>query len=132
MYHGQNQDKLCRVLLQYRNTPSHKDRISPAQKLYGHPVQDSLPAHHHSFSPHWQCKTAEVKKQLADTLEDSTQYYNAHVHPLPDIHIGSSVAVQNPQTKLVPTGDTTSKHMVDAFWLKLALPASMSTTSFCP
>ena len=42
-------DKFCRALLQYRNTPSRKDGISPAQKLYGHPVQDILPAHHRSF-----------------------------------------------------------------------------------
>ena len=28
------------------------------------------------------------------------KFYNAHVWPLPDIHVGSSVAVQNPQTKL--------------------------------
>ena len=30
-----DQDKLCRALLQYRNTPSRKDGLSPAQKLYG-------------------------------------------------------------------------------------------------
>ena len=34
-------DKLCRALLQYRNTPSRKDGLSPAQKLFGHPVQDT-------------------------------------------------------------------------------------------
>ena len=37
--------KLSRALLQYRNTPTRKDGISPAQKLFGHPVQDTLPAH---------------------------------------------------------------------------------------
>ena len=93
-------DKLCRALLQYRNTPSRKDGVSPAQKLYGHPVQDSLPAHHRSFSPEWQLKTAEVEKKLAETLEKTTQFYDAHTRPLPDIHIGSSVAVQNSRTKL--------------------------------
>ena len=38
-------DKLTRALLQYCNTPSHKDGQSPAQKLFGHPIQDTLPAH---------------------------------------------------------------------------------------
>ena len=40
-----NWDKLSRALLQYRNTPCQKDGFSPAQKLFGHPVQDTLPAH---------------------------------------------------------------------------------------
>ena len=95
-----DEDKLCKALLQYRNAPFRKDGASPAQKLFGHPVQDSLPAHQRSFSPEWQRKTAETEKQLANTLEDSTKYYNTHSHPLPDIHIASNVAIQNPQTKL--------------------------------
>ena len=49
-------EHLCRALLQYRNTPSRKDSLSPAQKLYGHPVQDTLPAHRRSFAPEWQHK----------------------------------------------------------------------------
>ena len=39
-----DQYQLARSLLQYRNTPSRKDNVSPAQKLYGHPVQDTLPS----------------------------------------------------------------------------------------
>ena len=33
--HCLDEDKLTRALLQYRNTPSRKDGLSPAQKLYG-------------------------------------------------------------------------------------------------
>ena len=40
-----DEDVLTRALLQYRNTPSRKDGLAPAQKLYGTPVQDRLPAH---------------------------------------------------------------------------------------
>ena len=48
-------EKFCRALLQYRNTPSRKDGLSTAQKLlFGHPVQDILPAHHHAFLLEWQ------------------------------------------------------------------------------
>ena len=43
-----NENKLCRAILQYRNTPSCKDGLSPAQKLYGRPIQDTLPAHRRS------------------------------------------------------------------------------------
>jgi len=43
--------KLCRVLLQYQNTPLVKNALSPAQKVFGHPMQDTLPAHTSSFTP---------------------------------------------------------------------------------
>ena len=36
-------DRLTRALLQYRNTPSRKDSLSPADKLFGKPIQDTLP-----------------------------------------------------------------------------------------
>ena len=38
-------DKLCKALLQYCNTSLSCDGLPLAQKLYGHPVQDTLPAH---------------------------------------------------------------------------------------
>ena len=56
-----NEDKMCRGLLQYHNTPSHKDGLSPAQKLFGQPIQDMLPAHHRSFSLEWQKSTQEAE-----------------------------------------------------------------------
>ena len=37
--------RLCKALLQYRNTPSTKDGLSPAQKPFGHPVQVIISAH---------------------------------------------------------------------------------------
>ena len=52
-----NWEKLSRSLLQYRNTPCRKDGLSPAQKLFGHPVQDSrqpTAVHlHQSGRSHW-------------------------------------------------------------------------------
>ena len=39
-----NQDKFCQALLQYRNTPSCKDSLSPTQKLYGCPPSYQLTA----------------------------------------------------------------------------------------
>jgi len=41
-----DEETLCKSLFQHRNTPSRKDGLSPAQKLYGKPVQENLPAHH--------------------------------------------------------------------------------------
>ena len=92
-------DKLCRAILQYRNTPSRKDGLSPAQKLFGHPVQDTLPAHHRSFLPEWQRPISTAEQQRHDTLQSSATFYNSHAHTLPDINVGSHVAIQNSQTK---------------------------------
>ena len=93
-------DKLCRALLQYRNTPSTRGRLSPAQKLFGHPIQDTIPAHSSSFSPMTQVQhdRAEEKAHQADNR--AKQYYNRTAHPLPDIQVRSQVALQNPRTKL--------------------------------
>ena len=95
-----NEEKLCGALLQYRNTPSRKDGLSPAQKLFGHPIQDTLPAHRRSFAPEWQKSTEEAEQQARETREEAKVSYDAHTHSLPDIHIGSKVALQNQHTKL--------------------------------
>ena len=94
-----NWDMLCRSLLQYRNTPSRRDGLSPAQKLFGRPVQDHLPAHRRSFSPEWQKSFDEAENAAEETQQESQNYYNAHAHNLPDITIGSHVAIQHHDTK---------------------------------
>jgi len=66
--------KFCRALLQYRNTPSRKNGLSPAQKLFGHPVQDILPAHHRAFLPEWQRPVATAEQQRHDNLESSAAF----------------------------------------------------------
>jgi len=98
-----NEEKLCRALLQYRNTPSRKDGLSPAQKLYGHPIQDTIPAHRKSFELEWQQSKMEASAKSTAHMESSRRYYNAAAHSLPEIVVGTNVAVQNPQTKLWDT-----------------------------
>ena len=95
LYH----EKLCRALLQYRNTTCSKNGLSPAQKLFGYPVQNVLLAHHHSFLPEWQCPIMIAEQQRQNNLEPSAAYYNSHAHTLSDINVGSNVVIQNPQTK---------------------------------
>jgi len=95
-----NDDKLCRAILQYRNTPSQKDGLSPAQKLYGRTIQDMMPAHRHLFAPEWQHSAQEAEQQAAHTLKQSESFYNTHTHKLPHIQVDSTVALQNPLTKL--------------------------------
>ena len=55
--------KLCTSLLHYHNTLSRKGGLSPAQKLYGCPVQDMLPAHCSKFTPEWLWSIKEVQQQ---------------------------------------------------------------------
>jgi len=95
-----NVSVMCRALLQYRNTPSHKDGQSPAQKLFGRPIQDTLPAHRRSFAPEWQRSTFEAEQLAQRTLMQTKEYYNRHSRNLQDIQVGSTVALQNPRTKL--------------------------------
>jgi len=77
-----DEDKLCCALLQYRNTPSHKDTLSPAQKLYGRPVQDTIPVHRRSFAPDWLKQMDEVDIQETQALQKSQKYYNQHTRHL--------------------------------------------------
>jgi len=97
------EDNLCQALMQYRNTPSRKDGLSPAQKLYGHPVQDMLPAHRRSFDAEWQSKTGQAEQSAQASQDAAVKYYNSSAHNLPDIIVGSHVAVQHPMTKLWDT-----------------------------
>ena len=83
-------DKEVRALLQYRNTPSRRDGF-PQHKLFGKPIQDTLPAHHRAFAPQWH-KVSKEEDLPNDTPAE--RYYNQHAHTLPDITTGTNVAIQ--------------------------------------
>ena len=59
-----------------------------------------LPVHCRSFLQEWQQKSQEIEEQAKLTLQSSETFYNTHAHPLPDIQIGSNMAIQNPKSKL--------------------------------
>lgn len=95
-----DEDKVCKGLLQYRNTPCGRDKLSPAQKLFGHPIQDFLPAHHRAFAPEWQ-KSQELIDQDAHQGEtNAKEYHDQHAKPLKDLDVGRQVAVYNPKTSM--------------------------------
>ena len=93
-------DKLCRALLQYRNTPSVKDGLSPAHKLFERPIQDTLPAHTSSFTLITQLQQDQARAKAGKVQQQATKYYNRNTCPLPDIRLQSQVTLQNPRTKL--------------------------------
>ena len=68
-----DKDQWTRGILQYRNTPT-KYGPSPAQLLFGQPVQDMVPANHRAFLPKYQ-RAANTSDTLpAD--QQSTYRYN--------------------------------------------------------
>ena len=89
--------------MQYCNTPSAKDSLSPAQKLYGHPIQDSLPIHPRAFAPEWQLSTAETERRTQQSEEVATRRCNSTASNLPEITVDAHVAVQNARTRLWDT-----------------------------
>ena len=93
-------NKLSRSLLQYRNTPCRKDGLSPAQKLFGHPVQNTLPAHRRSFAMEWQKSSQEAEEAAQETQDKLQQSYNRNAHDLSALQVGNHVAIQNPNTKM--------------------------------
>ena len=65
---------LCQALIQYRNMPSAKDGLSPAQKLYGHPIQDTLPVHQRGFAPEWQHSVEETGSTITRSYRKKVQF----------------------------------------------------------
>ena len=51
-----NKSVLYQALIQYHNTPSMRDGLSPSQKLYGHFIHYTLPIHQQAVKPHNQSK----------------------------------------------------------------------------
>ena len=94
-----DEGKMARALLQYRNTPSRRDGLSPAQKLFGRPIPDTLPAHHRAFAQEWQKSAEDADRQATLHREQVEHYYNQHARALPEINVGSHVAIQNDTTK---------------------------------
>jgi len=45
-------------------------------------------------------RTQEAEQLATEMLAQSKEFYNTHAHPLPDIQVGSKVALQNQKTKL--------------------------------
>ena len=93
-------EKLCHSLLLYRNTPCRKDGFSPARKLFGHPVQNHLPAHRCSFAQEWK-KASEQSEEICESShKQAERAYHEHAHATEELRIGSQVAIQHPRSKL--------------------------------
>ena len=85
-------------ILQHRNTPGPDGR-SPAEILFGRPMQDLLPAHRRNFRPEWQKSAEEAESAAAQRQEQVELQYNVRATDLPALKVGNQVAVQDQATK---------------------------------
>ena len=87
-----DEDKLLTALLQYRNTPNKRDGLSPAQKLFGHPIQDRMPMHKKSFN---QGTNEKAERKANDHDYKAKAYYNRSAKELPGLKPGEHIALYN-------------------------------------
>ena len=84
-------EKLCRTLLQYRNTFARKEGLSTVQKYL-----DILPKIHYQLiidHSHPNDRTEQAQQQTdIIILQSPANLYNTNANTLPDIHVGSHVA----------------------------------------
>jgi len=64
------------------------------QKLFGRPLQDTLPAHSRSFASKWQTWADEAESKAVATQQSAKNYYKKGAHYLPDIQEGSMLLYQ--------------------------------------
>ena len=93
-----DEKRFALALLQHRNTPTSDGR-SPAQKLFGRPIQDTLPAHRRSFDPAWQRSDEDARKQRERYIAETTRRHDQHAQELDELGVGTHVAVQDSTSK---------------------------------
>ena len=90
-------DKISRALMQHRNTPDSEYGISPAQMVFGRPIQDFMPIRRGDFSPSEVWIDDREKRELAMRKHFVRGYerWSAHTRDLPALTPGSRVMIQN-------------------------------------
>ena len=89
-------------MLQIRNTPDKDCNLSPAQIVFGRPLQDAFsfvnratkfdnPAVHPMWRDTWKAKEDALKVRFVRSFE----HLNSHAHNLPKLNPNDRVFVQN-------------------------------------
>ena len=90
-------DKAAQALMQYRNTPLQGVDLSPAQILFHHELRDHVPSNpqHYKLNKQWLISASQREKAHCKHLTKVLEHYNQGTRKLPDIAVGSLVAIQN-------------------------------------
>ena len=98
-----NNDSAAKSIMQCHNTSLSHINLSPAQILLHRQLRDHIPSNHKHYKLHtdWIISAEQREQVLTRCNQVITQNYDAKAHPLPDIPMGSTVAIHE-QSKIKP------------------------------
>ena len=89
-----NSDEFHAGLLELRNAP-REDGLSPAQRLFGHPLRSRVPAHWRSFDPQWQLAAETADRRRAKAAQKYKAYYDESSRRRLPLKPGTTVLVKD-------------------------------------
>ena len=89
-----NSKEFLAGILELRNTP-RSDGLSPAERLFGHPLRSLVPAHWRSFDPQWQTKADEADIRRLRSAAKAKEYYDRSAQVRHPLSVGDAVLVLN-------------------------------------
>ena len=90
--------RMTAALLTFKNTPDRDTRMSPAEYVFGRPVNDMLPTGSNwtdSFGDYWKRTMSARELAVAGRHEHCHEKLSEHTKALPPLQIGDHVAIQN-------------------------------------
>ena len=91
-------DEFQAGMLELRNSP-RDDGLSPAERVYGHPIRSRLPAHWTAFRPEWRTTAEEADTRRLRNAASQKFYYDRSSANRKQLGVGAEVLVQDPQSQ---------------------------------
>lgn len=88
----------AKAIINHRNTPTQKDKLSPAMKLYGHNIQDDLPAHRRSFKKEILSQNDVIERRIKHD-QKMKERYDEKTTTYKELDVGTHVAIYNNNNK---------------------------------